>query len=285
MIEVLSPGGLTTIQDLGRPGFAHLGVPPSGAADPRSLRLANRLVGNEEGAPALETTIRGPRLAFHADAVVALAGAPVSARVDGRAISMHEAVSVRQGDVLDVGFATAGVRAYVAVRGGIAADRVLGSAATDVLSELGPPILATGARLALAGATCGVASPGGSDVLRPSPFRASAVLRVIPGPRADRFTPDALDAMCGATWVVCSASNRVGVRLRGPALIPVDRSELASEGLVTGALQVPPSGEPILMLADHPTTGGYPVLAVVVDEDLPLIGQLRPGERFALRTG
>lgn len=285
MIEVLSPGGLTTIQDLGRPGFAHLGVPPSGAADPRSLRLANRLVGNEEGAPALETTIRGPRVAFHADAVVALAGAPVSARVDGRAVSMHEAVSVRQGDVLDVGFATAGVRTYLAVHGGIAADRVLGSAATDVLSELGPPILATGTHLALAGATCGVASPGGSDVLRPSPFRASAVLRVIPGPRADRFSPDALDAMCDATWLVCSASNRVGVRLRGPALIPVDRSELASEGLVTGALQVPPSGEPILMLVDHPTTGGYPVLAVVVDEDLPLIGQLRPGERFALRAG
>jgi biotin-dependent carboxylase-like uncharacterized protein len=276
VIEVLSPGALTTIQDLGRPGWAHLGVPPSGAADPRSLRLANRLVGNPEGAAALEATIRGPVLRFSATAVVALAGAPVAARVGNRALGMHTAEEVNTGDVLDVGFAKAGARTYVAVRGGIGAEPVLGSASTDVLSGLGPPVLEASARLTVGdeaeGPVTAHAPPG-------APLAADPVLRVVPGPREDRFDGDAIAELCGAAWEVSPASNRVGVRLRGPNIAAVDGSELRSEGLVTGSLQVPPSGEPIVMLTDHPTTGGYPVLAVVVSSDLPLVGQLRPGGR------
>lgn len=282
MIEVISPGALTTIQDLGRPGWAHLGVAPSGAADPSSLRLANRLVGNQEGAAALEATIRGPVLRFAAPAVVALAGAPVAARVGSRAVAMHAAEHLRAGDVLDVGFAAAGVRTYLAVRGGIGAELVLGSAATDVLSGLGPPALAAGTRLAVgAGA---VARPT-TQVEPVPPLGADPVLRLIAGPREDRFAPYALDLLCGAAWEVSSASNRVGVRLRGATLAPVDDTELESEGLVTGALQVPTGGQPILMLTDHPTTGGYPVLAVVVSDDLPVVGQLRPGTRVGFRLG
>lgn len=288
MIEVLSPGGLTTIQDLGRPGWAHLGVPVSGAADPRSLRHANRVAGNADGAAALEATIRGPVLRFEAAAVVALAGAPVEARVGSRAVAMNTAEPMRAGDVLDVGFTAAGARTYVAVRGGIAAELVLGSAATDVLSGLGPPALAAGTRLTVG---TGVVAPPVTTVDPVPPLgegpvpllRADPVLRVIAGPRDDRFAAGAFELLCGAAWEVSSASNRVGVRLRGATLAPTDDTELESEGLVTGALQVPPSGQPILMLTDHPTTGGYPVLAVVISADLPLVGQLRPGNRVCFR--
>jgi len=280
VIEVLSPGSLTTIQDLGRPGWAHLGVPPSGAADPRSLGLANRLVGNPEGAAALEATIRGPVLRFDRAAVVALSGAPVEARVDSRPIAMHAVERVTAGDVLDIGLATAGARTYLAVRGGIGAEPVLGSRSTDVLSGLGPPVLAVGTRLAVGDGA--VAWPA-TELAPVPPLSAHPVLRVVTGPRDDRFVPDALGVLCGTTWEVGSASNRVGVRLSGPALAPVDETELESEGLVTGALEVPPSGQPVLLLTDHPTTGGYPVLAVVVSADLPVAGQLRPGNGVAFR--
>jgi len=282
VIEVLSPGSLTTIQDLGRPGWAHLGVPPSGAADPRSLGLANRLVGNPEGAAALEATIRGPVLRFDRAAEVALTGAPVEARVDNRPVAMHAVERLRGGNVLDIGLATAGARTYLAVRGGIGAEPVLGSRSTDVLSGLGPPVLAAGTRLTV---EAGALAWPATEVAPVPPLSAHPVLRVTAGPRDDRFAPDALGVLCGAAWEVGSASNRVGVRLSGPPLVPVDETELESEGLVTGALEVPPSGQPVLLLADHPTTGGYPVLAVVVSADLPLAGQLRPGDGVAFRPG
>jgi len=281
VIEVLSPGALTTVQDLGRAGWAHLGVPPSGAADSRSLRAANRVVGNPDGAAALEATIRGPKLRFAAPAIVALAGAPVGARVDGRPVTMGEAVAMQAGEALDVGVARAGVRTYLAVRGGIDTELVLGSAATDVLSGLGPPVLTAGTRLSVGALSNPAAEPGPAPAAFPA---GDPVLRVLPGTRDDRFARDALAILCGESWEVSPASNRVGVRLSGPELRPVDDTELLSEGLVTGALQVPPSGRPILMLTDHPTTGGYPVLAVVVGDDLPLAGQLRPGGRVRFRA-
>ena len=280
MIEVISPGGLTTIQDLGRPGWAHLGVSPSGAADAQSYRLANRLVGNPAGAAALEATIRGPVLRFGTAAVVALTGAPVKARIGPRPVAMHAATEVRRGEVLDVGFATTGARTYLAVRGGILATPVLGSASTDMLSGLGPPALAEGTRLTVGD---GPLTPQPPEPAQASPPPAEPVLRVVPGPRDDRFAPDALSLLSGTAWEVSAASNRVGVRLHGPSLAPVDETELQSEGLVTGSIQVPPSGQPILLLNDHPTTGGYPVLAVVTAADLPLAGQLRPGDRVAFR--
>jgi biotin-dependent carboxylase-like uncharacterized protein len=283
VIEVLEPGGLLTVQDLGRRGWAHLGVPPSGAADPGALRLANRLVGNDEGAPALELTLRGPMLRFAGDAVIALAGAPVDARAGRRELAMHATETVRAGEELRIGTARAGLRTYLAVRGGIAAESVLGSAATDVLTGLGPEPLGKGARLTLGdfardwpGAT---AAPVAA--LAPDP-----VLGVLAGPRDDWFAAGALDALCGERWEVSSSSNRVGVRLEGPPLERTRTDELPSEGMLAGALQVPPSGKPILLLADHPTTGGYPVIAVVVAADVARAGQLRPGDgvRFARRA-
>ena len=277
-IEVISPGPLTTIQDLGRPGWAHIGVPRSGAADRESLELANRLVGNDVGAACLETTLAGPRLRVDGSTVVALTGAPV----DGA--PMNTPIELAAGDVLKVGTAQRGLRTYIAFAGGIEAPRVLGSAATDLLTGLGPAPLARGDRLRLSFAGGGRSSGAPAPEATPPP--ESPTLRVVLGPRDDWFTSGAIERLLHEPFTVTPASNRVGLRLDGPALDRARQGELLSEGLVPGAIQVPSGGQPILLLADHPTTGGYPVIAVVTDEDLPVAGQLRPGQRltFAARN-
>jgi biotin-dependent carboxylase-like uncharacterized protein len=274
VIEVVRPGSLTTVQDLGRPGLAHIGVPPSGAADKRSLRLANRLVGNHEDAPALETTLRGPVLRFHAPVTVALAGAPADARVGRRRLAMHAVEHLGAGEELDVGVATGGARTYLAVRGGLAVDPVLGSASADLLTGLGPPRLAAGDRFEIGDRVAGWPVVDAAAVCG---LPVTPLLRVLPGPREDWFAEGALGVLCSTTWEVTPSSNRVGVRLTGGRLERAGDDELPSEGVVTGAIEVPPSGEPIVLLDDHPVTGGYPVLAVVAYDDLPRAGQLRPG--------
>jgi biotin-dependent carboxylase-like uncharacterized protein len=281
-IAVLAPGALTTIQDLGRPGWAHIGVPRSGAADRASLVLANRLVGNRDDAAALETTLAGPRLRFEGAAEVALTGAPVRATVGDRAVPMNEAFEVSGGAELRVGNATAGLRTYVAFRGGIAVPLVLGSAATDVLTGLGPVALARGDVLGLE-----TGFGGGRIVRSPAPFLPpglelpdSVRLRAIVGPRSDWFTEESIKRLLSGKFTVSQASNRIGARLDGPRLERAGDGELPSEGLVPGALQVPSDGQPILLLADHPTTGGYPVIAVVHSQDLSLAAQLRPGQQL-----
>lgn len=280
-IEVLAPGALTTIQDLGRPGWAHIGVPRSGAADRQSLRLANRLVGNDDGAAALETTLTGPRLRFLGEATVALTGAPVDARIADRAVQMNEPIAIAAGSELRVGTAKRGLRTYVAFRGGLDVRRVLGSAATDVLTGLGPAPLRRGDSLRVKG----WAQSTSECAFGPSAFielHDVPRLRVMLGPREDWFTRESLERLLGAELTVSSASNRIGVRLEGPPLERAREGELPSEGLVAGCIQVPPGGQPIMLLVDHPTTGGYPVLAVVRGEDLPLAAQLRPGQRLRL---
>jgi biotin-dependent carboxylase-like uncharacterized protein len=280
MIRVRKPGLLTTVQDLGRPGLAHLGVPTAGAADRRALGLANRLVGNPPQAAALEVTLAGPELELEADAWVALTGGRVAARLDGRPVPMDVAVPVGAGQVLAVGSVTSGLRAYLAVRGGIDVRPVLGSRSTDTLAPVGPPRLEEGVRLPV------------GDLADRDPFRQVAptrpvdpepVLRTVRGPRDDVFTEQALRTLIGVAWTVTSDSDRTGVRLDGPALERRRKVELASEGMVEGSLQVPPDGHPILFLANHPTTGGYPVIAVAVDGDLPLAAQARPGTRLRFR--
>ncbi len=285
-VEVLAPGALTTIQDLGRPGWAHIGVPRSGAADRPALRLANQLVGNDAGAAALETTLVGPRLRFDGPATVALTGATVPARVGDRAVPMHDPFAVAAHDELRVGNASAGLRTYVAFRGGIDVPLVLGSAATDVLTGLGPAPLVRGDVLSL-----GADAWGGRTVRPPAPHPPplwelpdSVVLRVIVGPRNDWFTARSIERLVREPFTIDQASNRVGMRLRGPELARATAGELLSEGLVPGAIQVPTDGRPILLLADHPTTGGYPVIAVVHSNDLPLAAQLRPGQQLRFET-
>jgi biotin-dependent carboxylase-like uncharacterized protein len=265
-IEVLAAGPLTTVQDRGRPGWAHIGVPPSGAVDSRALERGNRLVGNDPGAAALEATLSGPRLRFRAPALVALTGAVLRGPFE-----------VSAGELVEVGPCRDGVRAYVSVRGGIDVEPVLGSRSTDLMSGLGPPPLRDGDVISIGPQPRGQPQ---AETESPPPPVEEPLLRLLPGPRDDWFDPSALEALAQGPWQVGLSSNRVGVRLEGPPLQRARHDELLSEGLVTGALQVPPSGPPILLLNDHPTTGGYPVIGVVHADDLPLVGQLRPGQRL-----
>lgn len=281
MIEVVRPGPLATVQDLGRPGRAHLGVPRSGAADERAFRLANRLVGNPEGAAGVELTFGGAVLRFHRRAWVAVTGAPASVRIDGHGQGTNAPCFVPEGAVLEVGMPSAGLRSYLAVRGGIVVDRVLGSRSTDLLSGLGQPVLSPGDRLPV-GSAKGFADIGVDIAPAPS-MPETPVLRVLPGPRDDWFTDDALATLTSAPYEVSPDSNRVGVRLDGPPLARAREGELGSEGMATGSIQVPPSGLPIIFLADHPTTGGYPVIAVLASTAVADAAQLRPGQEIRFR--
>ncbi|MEX2290432.1 MAG: biotin-dependent carboxyltransferase family protein [Mycobacteriales bacterium] len=281
MIVVRQPGPLTTVQDLGRPGRRHLGVPLAGAVDRPALRAANRLVGNAPGAAALETTLAGPELAFEVDAVVAVAGGRCTVTMGGEIVEVGVAVTVRRGRTLVLGLVVTGVRSYLAVRGGLEVPAVLGSRSSCTLSGLGPSPLAAGDRLRV-GEQVEAAVADGPAVL--PEIAAEPVLRLVPGPREDAFAPEALPRLTGAPYVVTPSSDRSGVRLAGAALPHRTTGELLSEGVVPGAVQVPPDGQPIVFLANCPTTGGYPVIGVVVPEDLPHVAQARAGSavRFAV---
>jgi biotin-dependent carboxylase-like uncharacterized protein len=280
MLTVLAPGPRATVQDRGRPGWASIGVPVSGAADRAAHDLANRLVGNLPGAATVEVTAGGLRLRAERPVLVAVTGAAAPLDVDGRPAAANAPLSLPPGTVLGLGTPARGLRSYLAVRGGVDLPPVLGSRSTDTLSGLGPAPLAAGDRLpvgTLAGEQPLVdVAPVGSVPERP-------VLRVLPGPRRDWLEETAWAELTGEEWTVTADSDRVGLRLTGPRLARARTDELPSEGLVAGAVQVPPDGGPVLFLADHPVTGGYPVLAVVVTADLPLAAQLRPGDAVRFR--
>ncbi|WP_328945730.1 biotin-dependent carboxyltransferase family protein [Streptomyces sp. NBC_00250] len=273
-VAVVRAGALTTVQDLGRTGYAHLGVPRSGALDPAAVRLVNRLVGNPETAAVLETTVNGCALRPRCAVTVAVGGAPCPVRVDGRPGAWGTAVRVPAGSLLEIGAAVRGLRAYVAVSGGIDVEPVLGSRSTDLLSGLGPAPLADEAVLPLGPGT-GVRGPADAPPWPGPPDEL--VLRVRFGPRDDWFTAAALRTLTTRAYRVSPASNRIGLRLEGPALERAMPGELASEGMVLGAVQVPPDGRPVVFLADHPTTGGYPVVGVVREADLGAVAQAVPG--------
>ncbi|MGC9666910.1 biotin-dependent carboxyltransferase family protein [Planosporangium sp. 12N6] len=278
VITVLRAGPLTTIQDLGRPGWAHLGVPVSGALDTPALRLANRLIGNPDGAAGLEITAAGCALRLARATTVALTGADAALTVAGRPAPVGAAVPVPAGAAVEVGPARYGVRSYLAVAGGVDVPAVLGSRSTDTLSGLGPRPLRDGDELPL-GEPAG--DPAPVDFVPVSVPRGDLVLRVRLGPRDDWFTDPTELFRHGYTIDV--NSNRVGARLTGRGLTRAVAGELPSEGIVLGAVQVPANGQPLVFLADHPTTGGYPVVGVVDDADLPLLAQARPGDRVRFR--
>ncbi|MFI6684322.1 biotin-dependent carboxyltransferase family protein [Streptomyces sp. NPDC050485] len=273
-LSVVRSGALTSVQDEGRYGHAHLGVPRSGALDLPASRLANRLVGNAMGAAVLETTLNGCAVRPRCPVTVAVTGAPCPVTVDGRPVAWGAPVRVPSGAVVEVGAATCGVRSYLAFAGGVTVEPVLGSRSTDLLSGLGPALLRDGAVLPL-----GSPSPPYPPLdAAPAPGPPQElVLRVLPGPRADWFTADAPAVLAGGRYRVSSASNRIGLRTEGPALVRAVKGELPSEGMVLGAVQVPPDGRPVVFLADHPTTGGYPVIGVVPESDLAAAAQAAPG--------
>ncbi|PFG32174.1 biotin-dependent carboxyltransferase family protein [Paramicrobacterium agarici] len=279
---VVEPGPLTTVQDLGRPGFAHIGVPPSGALDRGALTLANRLVGNGERAAGLEITVGGFEARADDDVWFAVTGAWCPIMVDGEPVDPNSAVRAQAGQLIRVDAATHGLRPYLAVRGGVDVAPVLGSRSRDVLSELGPGPLMAGDEL-----TVGAPPRTEVPVLEIAPWGPPTDERVdVPvslGPRDDWFTDAAVAAFFSAEWRIDAASNRVGARLAGVPLERAVDAELPSEGMVAGAIQVPPSGLPTVLLADHPVTGGYPVIGVVSRNALDVFAQVRPGQAVSFR--
>jgi biotin-dependent carboxylase-like uncharacterized protein len=272
-LHVREVGASVLVEDLGRPGWAHLGVPRAGALDAPAAALAHRLVGNPPDAACLEVVLGGLVVTTDHGVWVAVTGAPCVVEVDGRPAGFGVAVWLPKDAELRLGRPASGLRTYVACAGGIAVEPVLGSRSTDTLGHVGPAPVSAGDLLPL-GETVG--SPSPLDTPRPP---ATGPLRLTRGPRADRVTGDALDLLCRTSYVVSPDSDRIGLRLVGDPL-PLDRTdELPSEGMVLGAVQVPPDGRPVVFLADHPTTGGYPVVAVVDEADLWQCAQLRPGER------
>ena len=281
-LEIVAAGPMTTVQDSGRFGHADLGVGRSGAADLVSYALANRLLANPAGAAALETTLGGLRVRAHGSVTVAVSGAEAPVMVEGRGAACNSVLHLADGAELTLGVPARGLRSYLAVRGGVDVPPVLGSRSTDVLAELGPAFPVPGDVLPV-GPTPVDAFPL-VDHAPVGPIGGDEVeLRVAPGPREDWFTEKALDTLLSGVYEVTPRSDRVGARLTGPALERSRAEELPSEGMVPGALQVPPGGEPVLFLADHPVTGGYPVIAVVVAADVPRAAQARPGTRVRFR--
>ncbi|MGP9836135.1 carboxyltransferase domain-containing protein [Arthrobacter sp. 179] len=282
---VLSPGPQSLIQDLGRPGLGDLGVPAAGAADTASARQANRLVGNPAHAAVVETLVGGLRIQACGELTLSLTGAAETATVSGphgrRPVAARAPFALHDHEVLTVQAPTSGLRSYLAVRGGLVAEAVLGSRSADTLSGLGPAPLVSGTSVPVASVARGHIVTHPEPSVLPRPREGTVNLRITSGPRADWFAPDAIDALCRHPWSAGSQSNRVGLRLEtGDRQTPVERirtGELSSEGTATGSLQVPPSGLPVLFLTDHPVTGGYPVIAVVVPEDLPAAAQVPPG--------
>lgn len=287
-LEVTATGPLATVQDLGRPGLAALGVGPSGAADRTSLRQVNRLLGNDESAAGVEVTLGGLRLRCSAAIDLATAGAPCPVRVlpgagagAPREIGPGTPFHAEAGDVVELAAAPVGLRCYLGVRGGLDVEPVLGSRATDLLAGLGPRPLATGDTLPV-GSDVGP-WPGVDEVVWLSDPQAREPLRARVGPRDDWFDATALRALADGPWVVGADADRTAVVLDGPRLRRSRTDELPTEGVVRGAVQVPPSGRPTVLLADRPVTGGYPVVAVVLDDDVDRLAQGRPGDPVRFR--
>ncbi len=286
-LEVLTTGPLLLIEDDGRPGLAAVGVGRSGAADRASYRLGARLVGHAPGRAALEVLLGGLTLRVHGRVTVALTGAPAPATVDGRPVAHAGLVDLPDGGVLALGMPVTGLRTYLTVRGGVDVPPVLGSRSTDTVAQLGPPPVRVGDVLPV-GAP-GRDFPTVDHAAHPAPDdgAGAAVLEVLPGPRAAWVggRPTGLGGLLGVRREVSADSDRAGVRLAGS---PVQRVatwrdvELPSEGMVRGAVQLPPGGEPVLFLADHPVTGGYPVVGVLTASACDRAAQLRPGEAVRL---
>lgn len=296
ILRVVKPGLFTTVQDLGRFGLQHVGVVPGGAMDPVSHAVANALVGNEDGAATLEITVRGPVLEFAHAALVALQGAEFAATVDGHPVPRGRPVLVGRGAILDCGPVRLGCRAYLAVAGGIAVPEVLGSRSTYVTAGFGGfegRALKAGDRVPLAdgadnlslarGAKLGLR---GKRILESVTWRAPDLtlthepeirVHALEGRHTELFDAPAIDAFFGAQWKVLPDSNRMGFRLGGPPLARAVPGDILSEATCLGTVQVPADGAPIVLMADHQTTGGYAKIAEVASADIPRLAQAMPG--------
>jgi biotin-dependent carboxylase-like uncharacterized protein len=276
MIRVLKPGLLTTIQDLGRPGFAHLGVSPSGAADRFSLRLANLLVGNPENAPAIECTLLGPVLQFESKATIAITGSTTSTQ-----LPLNQSVEVSSGLRLEVGSLLSGARTYIAIRGGIDVPEVMKSASTLLPAGIGG-FQGRNLRAAdvLQFGECQTVAP--RRLVNRSNFKqpSEGPIRVTETTQSDWFSAPTLLQFQSSTFRVSDESNRSGIRLQGEPVLADRRTELLTEGVSLGGIQIPSDGQPIILFVDQQTTGGYPKIANIVAADLSRVAQLRPRDEL-----
>lgn len=288
MLEVIKAGFLTTVQDLGRVGWARFGIPAAGPSDPFALRAANSLVGNAPQAAGLEITMLGPVLRVSRDCLIAACGAEFDLQVRGLSMPSWQAVFVRAGDEIRFGKRYWGMRAYLAVSGGIVLQEFLGSRATFLAGGFGGlegRALRSGDKLVLGPIGQDLSGHAGKawPLAAQPPYSSSPVLRVVLGPQDDYFTPEGLATFLGSEYEITTSSNRMGLRLRGPVVAHRDRVEIVSDGLVPGSVQVPGDGRPIVLMCDHQTTGGYPKIATVIRADLPLLAQCLPGNRVRFR--
>lgn len=302
-ICILTPGPLTTVQDLGRAGLAAQGYRSCGAADRYSARLANLLVGNDPGEAVLETTLRGPELRFEIAAVFALAGAEAPAALDGISVPFYAPLFAPAGSVLTLGMPRTGLRSYLAVWGGIPVPQVQGSRATDLACRLGgfqgralrkgdvlPTAKPGDAAAAWWKAICrccanrplgDAAARTGCRLWRWAQDKQLPLLRAVPGPQWDAFAPEGQAAFTHGLYRLTADCDRMACKLSGPAIETVRGADILSDGIVEGSVQVGGNGQPIVMLADHQTTGGYAKIATVISADLPALAQLRPGQAVA----
>ena len=287
-LVVLDPGLLTTVQDLGRPGYQRVGIPPSGPLDRGAFVLANRLVGNPDGAAGLELTLRGPRLEVRRECVVAVTGADMGVAVNGAAVATWTAVRLRRGDVVGFRMVTAGCRAYLAVAGGLALPPALGSRSTYLRGRLG----GVEGRALQKGDALPLGSPARPlealesrtvpEARRPA-YGSEVECRVILGPQDDRFTADGVEAFLAGPYDVTPQADRMGYRLSGPRIAHARGHDIISDGIPLGGIQVPGEGQPIVLLVDRQTTGGYTKIATVISVDIARLGQSRPGHRVRFR--
>ncbi|MET0416208.1 MAG: biotin-dependent carboxyltransferase family protein [Actinoplanes sp.] len=277
-VTVLRPGPLTVVKDAGRPGHAHQGVAESGAVDRAAYARANALAGNPPGTAVLECTLGGLRLRTDAPATFVLTGTDAVLTVDGTNTAPEHVVEVPAGATVTITMPRRGLRSYLAVRGGFAVPAVLGSRSTDQIGGIGPARLAPGDVLPV-----GEPRAAQAPAVLPPPPAGDGPLLMDLGPRDDWFTAEAIETFLTAEFTVSPQSNAVGLRLDGPPLARARTEELPSEGVVRGAVQVPPNGQPIIFQADHPVTGGYPVLAVLTPESADRAAQARPGAKLRFR--
>ena len=281
-IQVQSPGLFTTVQDLGRRGFGPMGLSPSGAADPLSLRLGNRLVGNPDSAAALEMTLVGGTFLFCDDGIIALTGSDFGASVNDQPLPVWTTAKVSSGQILRMGPTRSGARCYLCVRGGIQVNSFQGSASTHVLSGLGGfegRALRKGDVINIGPASTSFCAKRISpqSVQRLSPRK---ILRVTSGPQSDWFQESSQQLFYANSYRVTEDSNRMGLRLEGAAIPPHNKGQMITEGVALGAIQIPDGGQPIILFVEQQTTGGYPKIANVISADLPSIGQLRPRDEL-----
>jgi antagonist of KipI len=275
-IRVSNPGFVSTVQDLGRVGFSHLGISPAGAADRLSFRVSNKLVGNDENAAALEMTLLGATLEFEKSTVVAVVGA--NYKLDGHDVPQSQAFRVPSGSILMCSAMTTGARAYLAVQGGLDLPLVMGSASTDIAGKFG----GFQGRPLRGGDVLQVRQNSGlqirslrSGVRIPTAKNSPTILRVTRGAQQDWFGSDAFDRLFSHTFVISEQSGRTGLRLKGPRIAPREHSELLTDGTPLGAIQIPQDGQPIILFVDQQTTGGYPKIANVIAADMHRVGQLK----------